>query len=231
MHREHSGARAGQHEEHGFTLIELLMVILIIAILVAVLIPVFIGASTRAKDRAMQSSLHTALKGAKGLYTDKTDYTLATPAALRSEVGVGALTFVGPAVPPNGQKSVSVDAVSSAYIVLSGQSKSGDCFYAADDQLTGPQFRDGTPGVWVEARERFESLGLAGLVLGDQREQHLTGRVTGRRGHRVENPIGPAAECLPRTAERSPCGARRCPERVHRHLQEDEQRRCVDQLE
>jgi prepilin-type N-terminal cleavage/methylation domain-containing protein len=137
MHREHPDARAAQHEEHGFTLIELLMVILIIAILVAVLVPVFLGASARAKDRAMQSSLHTGLKAAKGLYTDKTDYTLATPAALTSEAGVGALTFVGAAVPPNGQKSVGVDAVSSAYIVLSGQSKSGDCFYVADDQLTG----------------------------------------------------------------------------------------------
>ena len=135
MHREHIDARADRKTEHGFTLLELMMVILIIAILIAVLMPVFIGASNRAKDRAMQSNLSTAITAAKGIYTDKTDYTLATPAALTVEAG--ALNFVSSTTAPASQRAVSVNAVNSGYIVLGGQSKSGDCFYVSDDETTG----------------------------------------------------------------------------------------------
>jgi len=138
MQREHLGARGVSRNDEGFTLIELMMVVLIIAILIAVLLPVFEGATTRAKDRAMQSSLHDALTAAKSVYADKADYTLATPGALTT--AAGALTFVNATTAPSGPDNVSVAPVSTSYIVLGGMSRSGECFYVADDSTTGTLF-------------------------------------------------------------------------------------------
>jgi type IV pilus assembly protein PilA len=137
MQRTDPNRGGAPSEEPGFTLIELMMVVLIIGILIAVLIPVFIGASTRAKDRAMQANLRTALLTAKGIYTTKLDYTQATPAAMTAEQGGGALTFVPNGVAPNRQNTISVNAINAGYIILGGESKSGTCFYIADDQTTG----------------------------------------------------------------------------------------------
>ncbi len=131
MEREHLDARAAQRNDAGFTLIELMMVIFIIAILIAVLMPVFIGATARARDRATQSSLHNAVTAAKSVFSDKADYTQATPGTLTTQTG--ALTFVSAATAPSGQNTISVAPVSASYIVFGGLSKSGDCFYAADD--------------------------------------------------------------------------------------------------
>ena len=131
MECEHVDARAAQRNEAGFTLIELMMVIFIIAILIAVLIPVFIGATSRARDRATQSSLHNAVTAAKSVFSDKADYTLATPGTLTTQTG--GITFVSAATAPSGQNTVSVAPVSASYIVLGGLSKSGECFYVADD--------------------------------------------------------------------------------------------------
>ena len=131
MQREHLDARAARRNEAGFTVLELMMVIFIIAILIAVLLPVFLGASSRAKDRAMQASLRNAVTAAKSLYSDNADYTQANSASLNS--AAGSLTFVGANVDPSGQNTVSVDTVSDSYIVMSGLSKTGECFYVADD--------------------------------------------------------------------------------------------------
>jgi prepilin-type N-terminal cleavage/methylation domain-containing protein len=133
MQREHLDARAARSKEAGFTLIELMMVIVIIAILVAVLTPVFVGATTRAKDRAMQTSLVNALKAAKSVAADKDDYTQATVTTLSTEAH--EIKFVSSATAPSGQTTVSVAPLSTGYIVFGGQSKSGDCFYLADDML------------------------------------------------------------------------------------------------
>jgi prepilin-type N-terminal cleavage/methylation domain-containing protein len=133
MQREHLGARAARSNEAGFTLIELMMVIFIIAILIAVLTPVFLGATTRAKDRAMQTSLVSALKAARSVAADGDDYTQATVAQLTNEAH--ELKFVGSSTPPSGQTTVSVAPISAGYIVFGGLSKSGDCFYLADDTL------------------------------------------------------------------------------------------------
>jgi type IV pilus assembly protein PilA len=144
MQREHLGARAAQPGEEGFTLLELMMVILIIGILIAVLTPLFLGASTRAKDRAMQSSLSTATTGAKSLYLSKPDYTQATPAAMTAETG--GITFIGGASAPTGTNAVSVLPVSVTSLVLSGQSKSGTCFYVLDNEASGSTMYAQLPG-------------------------------------------------------------------------------------
>lgn len=133
MHREHPpGARGAWQEEDGFTVLELMMVIMIIGILIAVLAPVFLGATTRAKDRALESNLTTALTAAKVVYTDKTDYTLATPAMLTTQTG--ALTYLAGNVAPNTPSAVSVLPVNADQLVLAGYSKSGNCFYILDDE-------------------------------------------------------------------------------------------------
>jgi type IV pilus assembly protein PilA len=131
MEREHLDARAARRNDAGFTLIELTMVIFIIAILIAVLTPVFLGATERARDRAMQSSLRNAVTAAKSVFADKADYTQATPGTLT--VQTGALTYVTAGTAPSGQNTVSVAPVSASYIVFGGLSKSGSCFYIADD--------------------------------------------------------------------------------------------------
>jgi prepilin-type N-terminal cleavage/methylation domain-containing protein len=134
MQRGHPAARAARSEE-GFTLLELMMVILIIAILIAVLMPVFAGASSRAKDRAMQTNLSTAVKAAKVSYNEKLDYTQVGLGTLTADSG--SLNFVAGGVVPDTQSAVSVDLVNESYIVISGQSKAGDCFYVSDDESTG----------------------------------------------------------------------------------------------
>ena len=140
MQREHAGARAVHRSEDGFTLLELMMVILIIAILIAVLMPVVAGAQTRAKDRAAQSTLDDAVKAAKVVYTDKQDYTQATPAALTAAIGAGSLLFVDDVTAPSTNKTVSVAPVSQSYVVLGTYSKSGSCFYVSDDATAGTMY-------------------------------------------------------------------------------------------
>lgn len=131
MHDTHAVIRE-EGSESGFTLIELMVVVLIIAILVAVLIPTFVGATKRAQDRAMQSSLHNALTAAKVVYSDHGDYTDATVGGLR--VVEPALQFVDSSTTPVGQNAISVSPVSASYIVMSGRSKSGLCFFLSDDE-------------------------------------------------------------------------------------------------
>jgi type IV pilus assembly protein PilA len=147
MQPEQLGARAAEPEEDGFTLLELLMVILIMGILIAVLSPVFLGASTRAKDRAMQSSLKTATTGAKSFYLAKETYGGVNPVALTVEVG--GVSFVDGGTDPTGQNTVSMfvpPTSTGAQLVLSGQSKSGNCFYVYDDESVGSTVYSKLPG-------------------------------------------------------------------------------------
>jgi type IV pilus assembly protein PilA len=110
-----------------------MVVVLIIAILIAIAIPTFLGAQNKAKDRAAQSSLRNALTSAKVIYTDSSDYTTATPAALN---GVEpSLTFQTAA--STNPKMVSVKNTSADNIVFAARSASGTCFYL-QDTATGP---------------------------------------------------------------------------------------------
>jgi type IV pilus assembly protein PilA len=134
MHNPHAVNRE-EKPEAGFTLIELMMVVLIIAILIAVLIPTFVGAKARAQDRAMQSSMRNALTAAKVVYSDHGDYTEATLAALHTTEP--SLVFVAAGSISPGPNTVSVNPVSASYIVMAGQSRSGACYFLADDASNG----------------------------------------------------------------------------------------------
>lgn len=147
--REHADARAVVRSESGFTLIELMMVVLIIAILIAVLMPTFLGARDRANDRATQSALRNAVTAAKAVYVDGQNYTEATPVRLNAE-GVPVM-FVDGTTAPADQNTVSIDAPSTSYVVISGLSKTGTCFYVSDDVTSvGTRFAMQT-GVSCEA--------------------------------------------------------------------------------
>lgn len=133
---KHTHAVTRENEpEAGFTLIELMMVVLIIAILIAVLIPTFVGAKQRAQDRAAQSSVRNALTAGRVLYSDHGDFTDATLAALAATEP--SLDFVDATTPPGGPNEISVNPVSASYFVLAVQSKSGTCFFVADDASSG----------------------------------------------------------------------------------------------
>ena len=134
MQHPHAVNRESEPEA-GFTLIELMMVVLIIAILVAVLIPTFVGAKQRAQDRAMQSGMRNALTAAKVIYSDHGDYTEATVAGLG--VVEPSLTFVVAGSISPGPNVVSVKPASASYIVMAGQSRSGTCYFLADDASVG----------------------------------------------------------------------------------------------
>ncbi len=117
--------------EEGFTLIELMVVVLIIAILIAIAIPTFLGARTKANDRAAQSSLRNALTAAKVTFTERNDYTLATPAALESnEPSIG---FVGAGTDSNSPKVVSLGAMTADQWTAAALSASDTCYFIRDD--------------------------------------------------------------------------------------------------
>ncbi|MGZ8766533.1 MAG: prepilin-type N-terminal cleavage/methylation domain-containing protein, partial [Acidimicrobiia bacterium] len=125
--------RDRRENEEGFTLIELMVVVLIIAILIAIAIPTFLGARERANDRAAQSSLRNGLTAAKTIFTDASDYTQATDAALAAVEP--SLTFDSTAA-SSGPKEVNT-AVTVDTVTMAAESTSGECFWIRDD-ATGP---------------------------------------------------------------------------------------------
>lgn len=130
--------KARREQEDGFTLIELMVVVLIIAILIAIAIPTFLGARERAQDRAAQSSLRNGLTAAKTIFTDAEDYTDATAGAAGTLKAVEpSLDFVDAATASTGPNELSVSTPLATQVYFAALSKSGECFWIADD-TTGP---------------------------------------------------------------------------------------------
>jgi type IV pilus assembly protein PilA len=130
--------RLSHDDEQGFTLIELMVVVLIIAILIAIAIPTFLGARNRAQERSAQSNLRNALTAAKTIYTDKSTYVDATPAALKA--AAPELDFVTTASTSKSSISVATNATKVQLVAkVDGQSK---CFSITDDVNSGTSAAD-----------------------------------------------------------------------------------------
>ncbi len=126
-------AQRRKHDE-GFTLIELMVVVMIIAVLLAIAIPTFLGSQNKAKDRSAQSSLRNAVTAAKTIYTDGSDYKLATVALLNA--GEPSITFQTAASADPKQVSLVTTPASATIFYAAAKSASGTCFYIKDDVTT-----------------------------------------------------------------------------------------------
>jgi type IV pilus assembly protein PilA len=120
-----------RRDEEGFTLIELMVVVLIIAILIAIAIPTFLGARTKANDRAAQSSLRNALTSAKVTFTERNDYTLATPSALSANEP--SISFLPSGTDSSSPRTVSLGTMTTQQWTAASLSKSDTCFFIRDD--------------------------------------------------------------------------------------------------
>ncbi len=119
-------SRVARVDDAGFTLVEVMVDVLILGILIGVASPTLLGARSRAWDLAARASVRTSATTAVILSEFRSDFTLASPAALRSaEPGV---TFVGASEASSGPKVVSVDATSPRRWVAVARSNSGSCF-------------------------------------------------------------------------------------------------------
>ncbi len=149
-----------RQDETGFTLIELMVVVLIMGILMAIAIPTFLSTQGSANDASAKSNATNAFTGEKAYFEDNLAFIDASsaqngltprqwPPLGRS--GPGHLRF------PNEKGMVSAHAAKSTYtnstafldvtttpgtgpaLLIEALSKSGNCFYIADDEtLTTP---------------------------------------------------------------------------------------------
>lgn len=133
-------AQTGERDK-GFTLIELMVVVMIIAVLLAIAIPTFLGSQNKAKDRSAQSSLRNTVTAARTIYTDSSDYTKATEAALKTSEP--SLTFVATA--SGDPKTVSV-ASTATTLYAAAMSDSDVCFFIKDNPTTGTLYFKPTTG-------------------------------------------------------------------------------------
>jgi type IV pilus assembly protein PilA len=136
-------AKTGERDQ-GFTLIELMVVVMIIAVLLAIAIPTFLGSKNKAEDRSAQSSLRNTVTAARTIYTDGSDYSKATDAALKA--AEPSLAFVAAGTASADPKTVSVNGATSTgstpatVFYAAAKSKGGSCYYIRDDVNAGTTY-------------------------------------------------------------------------------------------
>jgi type IV pilus assembly protein PilA len=111
-------------------LVELMVVVLVVGVLIAIALPAFLGARTRALDGAAKQSASLALRSAKIVYTDHSDYNEASVSAL--EISEPSLDYVDGLTPSTGSLSVSRDVPDADTFTAAVWSTSGTCFFIRD---------------------------------------------------------------------------------------------------
>jgi type IV pilus assembly protein PilA len=122
--------RARHLGDDGFTMVELMVVVLVIGVLIAIALPSFLGARTRALDGAAKQSASLALRSAKIVYTDHSDYNEASVSAL--ETSEPSLDYVDGVTPSSGSLSVSRDVPDADTFTAAVWSTAGTCFFIRD---------------------------------------------------------------------------------------------------
>jgi type IV pilus assembly protein PilA len=147
--------RALDHEDEGFTLIELMVVVLIMGILMAIAIPTFLSTQGSANDASAKSNAVNALTGEKAYYEDNQVF-LDTGLAANAQVLDPNLPWTdatGAATTAKVTAQAGLYATSSPYtftqvndttvttgsgLLVEDLSKSGHCFYIADNLAMTP---------------------------------------------------------------------------------------------
>jgi type IV pilus assembly protein PilA len=122
--------RATRRGDDGYSLVELMVVVLVVGVLIAIALPSFLGARTRALDGAAKQSASLALRSAKIVYTDHSDYNEASVTAL--ETSEPSLDYVDGATPSAGSLSVSRHVPDADTFIAAVWSTSGTCFFIRD---------------------------------------------------------------------------------------------------
>jgi len=147
-----------RQDETGFTLIELMVVVLIMGILMAIAIPTFLSTQGSANDASAKSNATNAFTGEKAYFEDNLAFIDAssTQNGLTLDSGLpwgaqGQVTSATEKGMVSAQAAKSTYTNSTAFVdvtatpwtgqalLIEALSKSGNCFYIADDEtLTTP---------------------------------------------------------------------------------------------
>jgi type IV pilus assembly protein PilA len=140
-----------RQDETGFTLIELMVVVLIMGILMAIAIPTFLSTQGSANDASAKSNATNAFTGEKAYYEDNLVFldasAAANSAALDSQLPwtnaagsatTDTVTAQAGAFGGTGFVETTATPFTNQSLLIEDLSKSGNCFYIADDQTASP---------------------------------------------------------------------------------------------
>ena len=140
-----------RQDETGFTLIELMVVVLIMGILMAIAIPTFLSTQGSANDASAKSNATNAFTGEKAYYEDNQVFIDAGSAAVSVTLD-SQLPWVNALGAATSQKvsaqagafgaaaftEVAAAGSTSQGLLVEDLSKSGTCFYIADNEAVTP---------------------------------------------------------------------------------------------
>jgi type IV pilus assembly protein PilA len=136
-----------RQSEEGFTLIELMVVVLIMGILMAIAIPTFLATRGSANDASAKSNATNAFTNEKSYYASNQQF-LDAPDATNGTTLDDTLPWAAKGTAAYGLKEGEVQAIAYSAIspsltegngqavVIVAYSKSGNCYYIADNEAS-----------------------------------------------------------------------------------------------